>query len=147
MLNLLLQPFAAPIAFCEGFLQGLKEPQQRTTSHLEAAPQPPQLPPHEPTAPAEVEVIVISERVPMDYTRLVEFIDPMLGETSEPPQMSRADLVTALLDEAWTRGKSSYAELIDYVKQQSGTGCSRRAIARWKEARKLDSDQAQGQAA
>jgi len=57
--------------------------------------------------------------------------------TPEPPAPDRAALVEGLLDEAWAQGLRTYPQLIKYVELQTGTGCSRRAIARWKTARNL----------
>jgi hypothetical protein len=57
-------------------------------------------------------------------------------------QTNRTALVEALLDEAWQQGLRTYPQLMKYVELQSGTGCSRRAIARWKTARNL-TDEAQ----
>ncbi|HEY9661029.1 MAG TPA: hypothetical protein V6C65_21450 [Allocoleopsis sp.] len=55
----------------------------------------------------------------------------------EPSEMSRTTLVTRLLDEAWGQGYTTYPDLIGYVKQQSGTGCSKRFVAAWKRSRGL----------
>lgn len=135
MLKLLL----AIAAFCDGFFYGLSESarQKRSIPLLEAAPTPLLLPP---------------AREPID-TRLTEYIEaeffkqmdyaPDADEAIPLPEMSRADLVCFLLDEAWAQGKSTYSELIDYVKAQSGEGCSRRAVSNWKKARKLNGDQEQ----
>lgn len=54
-----------------------------------------------------------------------------------PAEMSRTELVTALLDEAWGLGHTTYPQLINYVREQSGTGCSKRVISAWKRSRGL----------
>ncbi|MGI0488534.1 hypothetical protein ACN4EK_24250 [Pantanalinema rosaneae CENA516] len=58
------------------------------------------------------------------------------------PPLDRATLVEALLDEAWSRGIRTYPQLIQYVELQTGTGCSRRTISRWKTARQLNAEAA-----
>lgn len=63
------------------------------------------------------------------------------------PLLDRAALVIALLDEAYSQGIEGYATLIAYVKQQSGTGCSRRTIAEWKKLRGLIPEQSSGEQA
>lgn len=50
---------------------------------------------------------------------------------------NRATLVSALLDEAWVQGRRTYPQLIDYVREQSGTGCRRQTIKDWKVSRGL----------
>jgi hypothetical protein len=49
----------------------------------------------------------------------------------------RHTLVQGLLDEAWAQGLRTYPQLIKYIELQTGTACSRRAIANWKKARGL----------
>lgn len=63
-------------------------------------------------------------------------------EDEPPPPIDRATLVEALLDEAWSRGIRTYPQLIQYVELQTGTGCSRRTISRWKTARQLTAEAA-----
>jgi hypothetical protein len=58
-------------------------------------------------------------------------------EATDETDSGSADGVTALLDEAHLKGLSTYPQLIDYVKQHRGTGCSRRVVSRWKKARGL----------
>lgn len=52
-------------------------------------------------------------------------------------EVDRATLVLQLLDEAHGRGCKTYAQLIGYVKEQTGTGCSKRTVANWKKQRGL----------
>jgi hypothetical protein len=56
---------------------------------------------------------------------------------SQPKTPDRAQLVEALLDEAWAQGLRTYPQLIQYVETASGKGCSKRKIASWKKSRKL----------
>ena len=49
----------------------------------------------------------------------------------------RAKIVEALLDEAWMQGRTTYSALIEYVKQQSGQGCSKKTVSAWKKSRML----------
>ncbi|WP_416668007.1 hypothetical protein [Egbenema bharatensis] len=58
-------------------------------------------------------------------------------ESTDETDSGSADGVTALLDEAHSKGLTTYPQLIDYVKQHRGTGCSRRVVSRWKKARGL----------
>lgn len=51
-------------------------------------------------------------------------------EDEPPPQIDRATLVEALLDEACFQGIRTYPQLIQYVELQTGKGCSRRTISR-----------------
>ncbi|ERN41339.1 hypothetical protein KR51_00019060 [Rubidibacter lacunae KORDI 51-2] len=37
-----------------------------------------------------------------------------------------------LIAEAWAQGIQVYERIIEFVRDRSGVGCSRRAIARWK---------------
>lgn len=60
-----------------------------------------------------------------------------LPKPEQMPYLDRAAVVMALLDEAHSRGLTTYNQMIDYVKQQTGEGCSRRAIAQWKKGRGL----------
>ena len=53
------------------------------------------------------------------------------------PKIPRARLIPELLDEAWAQGNTTYPALMQYVKTQTGSACSRRAIANWKRARGL----------
>jgi len=56
-----------------------------------------------------------------------------------PPAPDRAALVEGLLDEAWAQGLRTYPQLIKYVELQTGTGCSRRSVVRWKQSHGLRS--------
>jgi hypothetical protein len=53
------------------------------------------------------------------------------------PELDRPTVVLQLLDEAYGQGCRTYAQLIGYVKTQTGTGCSKRAVANWKKQRGL----------
>lgn len=50
----------------------------------------------------------------------------------------RAQIVDALLDEAWQQGITTYSALIGYVKDKSGQGCSKKTVSAWKKSRRLD---------
>jgi len=77
--------------------------------------------------PVEVEAIAVAE------TAAVAMTPP-----PEPaPPLTRKELVEALLDEAWSQGSRTYEQLICYVREQSGTGCSKQSIRDWKKARGL----------
>lgn len=49
----------------------------------------------------------------------------------------RAQIVEALLDEAWQQGHTTYSALIGYVKDKSGMGCSKKTVSAWKKSRML----------
>ncbi|NJL22874.1 MAG: hypothetical protein HC895_21915 [Leptolyngbyaceae cyanobacterium SM1_3_5] len=156
---MLLKLLSNIAAFLDGFFYGLSDTarleqrpglrQRYAIALLEAAPAPLLLPAaREALTPIELETISQAETIHMSRSQLIEYIDanfPTTEPEPEPqlepqPQMTRAQLVEALLDEAWTRGKSTYSDLIDYVKLHSGKGCSRRTVAAWKESRKLNGD-------
>lgn len=114
------------------------------------------LPIHEPVPPpttrATVEPILFPQ-VTEQPIAPVRFTDPPFPvvvpqpllepiHSPEPSEMSRTTLVTRLLDEAWGQGYTTYPDLIGYVKQQSGTGCSKRFVAAWKRSRGLMGDAA-----
>jgi hypothetical protein len=48
------------------------------------------------------------------------------------PHWQRSATVETVLRTAWAEGQYRYSELIETVRQQTGQGCSRRAIARFK---------------
>lgn len=152
-----------------------RERRQPTIALLEAAPPLLLLPPaRELLTPTEEAIAIMSETGSISRSRLIEFIDEFLEaadyqespelslstpanyqeppefsivpEAIAPPEISRADVVTALLDEAWTQGLQTYEALIGYVREHSGKGCSRREVSAWKKARKLNDSQ-QNQAA
>lgn len=64
---------------------------------------------------------------------------PVPGVTPLPTTTptDRAAQVQALLEEAWTRGMTTYPQLIGYVRERTGIGCSRRAVARFKQSKGL----------
>jgi hypothetical protein len=91
--------------------------------------------------PVEQELIQISEQVSHEMTG---HFQPVLQDEhtrqdtkTGQPELTRGQLIEALLDEAWGRGHITYPQLIAYVTEQTGTGCSRRAIAAWKKQRGL----------
>jgi len=102
------------------------------------------LPPQTNTLPAAEQPVITVE----PGNRLAEFVveisqDDIPTAPLEPPtQQERAVTVQMLLDEAWGTGLQTYPQLIEYVKQQTGEGCSRRAIAAWKRERRLIEDAA-----
>ncbi|UBF27498.1 hypothetical protein K9N68_06025 [Kovacikia minuta CCNUW1] len=52
---------------------------------------------------------------------------PELQIEENQSKPDRSTLVEALLDEAWQQGLKTYPQLIGYIKEQTGEGCSRRA--------------------
>lgn len=107
---------------------------------VEAIPEP------APIVATEPEAIVVAEPeatvaiIPTGQTELsYETTGQETQDTTVQPesQISRSELVLALLDEAWGLGHTTYPQLISYVKEQTGTGCSRRTIASWKAKRGL----------
>lgn len=87
------------------------------------------------TALLPAEVPGISTALPIPH------LDPSSVPPAAPasviPELDRSSLVVALLDEAWSQGRTTYPQLIAYVRQQSGAGCSKRTIANWKRLRGL----------
>lgn len=58
-------------------------------------------------------------------------------EADDAPSVDRKTLILASLDEAWSQGLRTYAQLIKYVELQTGKGCSKRVVSDWKKVRKL----------
>ncbi|NJN57765.1 MAG: hypothetical protein HC879_09830 [Leptolyngbyaceae cyanobacterium SL_5_9] len=102
------------------------------------------LPPQTNALPAAEQPVITVE----PGNRLAEFVievsqnDIPTAPLDLPTQQERAVTVQMLLDEAWGIGLTTYPQLIEYVKQKSGEGCSRRAIAQWKRERRLLEDAA-----
>lgn len=117
------------------------------TIHVAATPIAPQLvePPVEPPTLTltERETLQVSEAVSQQMVEPIHLPIPIPNvptEVSFPTEqlpLSRSQLVMSLLDEAWGQGMTTYPQLIAYVAQQSGTGCSKRVVAQWKRERKL----------
>lgn len=76
-----------------------------------------------PLSPVEQEMVAVAEQA-------AAMIEPQTRN-------QRALVVTALLDEAWSQGLTTYPKLLEYVKERTGEACSRRAIANWKRERGL----------
>lgn len=93
-----------------------------------------------PLSPTEAETLQVSEQVSCQMVRQPELSyetqDTQDDKTGQL-ELTRGQLVEALLDEAWGRGQKTYPKLIAYVTEQTGTGCSRRAVAAWKKNRGL----------
>lgn len=110
---------------------------QPIAPHLQPQPQPIEL---DTLTPTEQETLQVSEQV---SCQMAEPSHSSHKTTEDNPaqstqhQMSRSELVMALLDEAWARGITTYPQLIGYVAEQSGTGCSKRVVANWKRQRGL----------
>lgn len=49
--------------------------------------------------------------------------------------IDRAAQVEETLERAWNEGITTYKELMEYVKETTGKGCSRRVISEWKKSR------------
>lgn len=60
-----------------------------------------------------------------------------LAPAKNRPWYRRTAKLEAVLAEAWEQGIQSYSKLLAYVKQSTGKGCSKRAIARFKRERGL----------
>ncbi|MBE9193345.1 hypothetical protein IQ230_23980 [Gloeocapsopsis crepidinum LEGE 06123] len=60
---------------------------------------------------------------------------PPLETTKKQPHASRTAEVFHVLDEAQAQGITTYDALIDFVRQKTGTGCSRKLISKWKKER------------
>lgn len=60
---------------------------------------------------------------------------PPLETTKKQPHASRTAEVFQALDEAQAQGITTYDALIDFVRQKTGTGCSRKLISKWKKER------------
>lgn len=60
-----------------------------------------------------------------------------LGDVPSTPaaNLSRGELVQSLLDEAWSQGLRTYAQLMKYVELQTGTACSKKVVSAWKKSR------------
>lgn len=92
--------------------------------------------------PTEQETLQISEQVSCQMAASSALSDDTQDNSiqtvqAEQHQVNRAELVMALLDEAWGQGVTTYPQLIAYVAAHSGTGCSKRVVARWKRQRGL----------
>lgn len=108
-----------------------------------AQPIAPQIIEPTPLTPTEAETLRVSEQVSCQMVRQPELsyetqdTQDLQDNKTGQPELSRGQLVEALLDEAWGCGQTTYPKLIAYVTEQTGTGCSRRAIAAWKKDRGL----------
>lgn len=157
--RLKLSPF---IRVVRGFLTAFVTRRQRLTivrlprsSNSGSASNPPTI---EVSAVPLVESPVAAEPLPL----LIPTPEPESTEAEKPPtegdvepqpelhqqtaELSQAELlqslagdrsrqVTELLDEAAAQGLSTYPQLMEYVKERTGTSCSRRTISNWKKAR------------
>lgn len=126
---------------------------QRRRNRIKLLPAAPE--PIEPALlPAEIEAIQVAEQVAVPPILFALAAQPLLepvgavDDATEPdiqpvPQNAdsaepdRLSLVLQLLDEGHGRGFKTYAQLIGYVKEQTGKGCSKRVVADWKRSRGL----------
>lgn len=60
---------------------------------------------------------------------------PPLETSKKQPHASRTAEVFQALDEAQSQGITTYDALIDFVREKTGTGCSRKLISKWKKDR------------
>lgn len=60
-----------------------------------------------------------------------------LAPAKNRPWHRRTAKLEAVLAEGWAQGIQSYSKLLAYVKETTGKGCSKRAIARFKRERGL----------
>jgi len=73
-------------------------------------------------------------------TQAIATVIPLPPAQPDPePQSSldRTEQVQQLLGVAWGLGFNTYPQLIEYVRGQTGQGCSRRAIAQFKQRQGL----------
>lgn len=82
--------------------------------------------------PEQPEITTVVIHLPPSPTPAIQAITEVL--TCTP---GRTALVEALLDEAWSQGLRTYAQLIKYVELQTGTGCSKKTVSAWKKSRRL----------
>jgi hypothetical protein len=64
----------------------------------------------------------------------IEIVKP-LQTVANKPHWKRINKVYEALDNATNKGITKYTDLIEYVKKETGTGCSRKLIAKWKRER------------
>lgn len=64
-----------------------------------------------------------------------EEVKPPLQTAPNKPHWKRINKVYEALDNATNKGITKYTDLIEYVKKETGTGCSRKLIAKWKRER------------
>jgi hypothetical protein len=57
--------------------------------------------------------------------------------SKKKPHWKRTEAVFRVLSEAWEFGAKTYTQLMAAVKEATGKGCSKRAIANWKRERGL----------
>lgn len=69
----------------------------------------------------------------------IPILPPLKNSTPRKPHERRTNQVFLALDKGAALGLSSYAELIDFVRDQTGTGCSRKLISRWKKEKERTS--------
>jgi len=60
---------------------------------------------------------------------------PPLETTKKQPHAQRTAEVFQALDEAQAQGVTTYSALIDFVREKTGTGCSRKLVSKWKKER------------
>jgi hypothetical protein len=59
-----------------------------------------------------------------------------LKSTPNKPHWKRINKVYKALDNAQQEGIFKYADLIEYVKKETGVGCSRKLVVKWKREQK-----------
>lgn len=62
-------------------------------------------------------------------------LPPLKNSTPRKPHERRTNQVFLALDKAAAQGATTYNELIEFVRAETGTGCSRKLVARWKKER------------
>jgi len=67
----------------------------------------------------------------------LDFLLRRQPKSTGKPHQRRTSILYQLFALAWKQGLRKYAEIIEFVKQETGTGCSRRPIARWKKEQGL----------
>ncbi|MBW4474690.1 MAG: hypothetical protein KME45_30580 [Stenomitos rutilans HA7619-LM2] len=108
-------------------------------AHEQLAPLEPGTPTPIALPPAGKTVTVETTTVPLSPVEreLVAVAEQAAAMVESQNRNQRSLVVTALLDEAWSQGLTTYPQLLEYVKAHTGEACSRRAIANWKRQRGL----------
>lgn len=65
----------------------------------------------------------------------VPILPPLGAKAKKSPHSRRTTVVFQALDEASLQGITTYDALIDFVREATGTGCSRKLICKWKKER------------
>lgn len=89
-----------------------------------------------------VSSVRVEELTPVEKEMVIVAEEAAIVSSVKKPRNQRTALVEALLDEAHSQGAATYPQFMNYVKEQTGEACSKRAIANWKKSRGLISVEA-----